>query len=74
MIDRSAAEQLLQDPDLDVTFGDKFTKETSAHLCCKNGHVDLLTKILAKNPDAGHVIDDQGNTPLHSLTLVSSSP
>jgi hypothetical protein len=53
-----------------VTYADKFTKESSAHFCCKNGHVELLQKILAKNPDAGHVIDDQGNTPLHSLMLV----
>lgn len=51
-------------------YSDKFSKETSAHFCCKNGHIEILSKILIKNPDAGNALDDLGNTPLHSLMLV----
>lgn len=48
----------------------KFTKETAAHFCCKNGHVDILNSIIKLNIEAVTKLDDEGNTLYHSLCYV----
>jgi hypothetical protein len=70
-IKRDKAEALLEAGDINLKVADTYSKETPGHLCCKNGHVDILRKILTKSPEAGACLDDQGNTLLHSLANVS---
>ena len=72
-IDMSKVDSYFLEVDLNVTVESKFSKETPAHLCCKNGHMDLLKRILVRSPDACSKLDDQGNTLLHSLMNVSHS-
>lgn len=69
-IDMGKIDSLFVDPHLNVTLGTKFTKETAAHYCCKNGHSEILRKILFRNPEASKQVDDLGNSILHSLLLV----
>ena len=66
-------EKYLANKDLVCTISTKFTKETPAHYCCKNGHKDILKKTLIKCPDVVHKVDDEGNTLLHSLCKVRIS-
>jgi hypothetical protein len=54
----SKVESFFNDNDLNVTAKTKFTKETPAHFCCKNGHVEILKKILTRNPVAAWELDD----------------
>lgn len=70
-IDMTKIDTFFVDPHLNVTLSTKFTKETAAHFCCKNGHSEILRKILIRNPDASKLVDDLGNSILHSLLLVS---
>jgi len=60
----------LQDSELNVQVTTKFSKETAGHFCCKNGHADILAKLLSKHPEAAACLDDQGNTLLHALMNV----
>ena len=64
-------ESYLQESDLNVTVPTKFSKETAAHFCCKNGHSEILAKILSRHPEAANCVDDLGNTLLHALMEVS---
>ncbi len=59
------------DPELNLTVKTKFTSETAAHLCCKNGHKDILDKILYRAPEAVSKTDDEGNYLVHALCYVS---
>jgi hypothetical protein len=57
-INISKVESFFNDSDLNVTAKTKFTKETPAHFCCKNGHEEILKKILTRNPVAAWELDD----------------
>ena len=72
-IEMVKVDKVFVDADLNVTAQAKFTKETPAHFCCKNGHIEILKKILNRNPEAVNKVDDEGNTILHSLILVRST-
>ena len=69
-IDKAKIEKFFVDVDLNLTVGTKFTKETAAHFCCKNGHHEILKKILTRSPEAANNLDDMGNTLLHALINV----
>ena len=62
---------LLSEAELNLTLETKYTKETAAHYCCKNGHASILARILQKSDEAKDKIDDEGNTLMHSLCYVS---
>eukprot|EP00347_Sterkiella_histriomuscorum_P015745 403355842 len=66
-------ERLLNEPGINLTIKTRFTKETPAHFCCKNGHKDVLARILFLCPDAVKQIDDDGNYLSHSLCYNSVS-
>ncbi|TNV86533.1 hypothetical protein FGO68_gene15004 [Halteria grandinella] len=69
MIDFKKIDQFLGDPELNVCIPDKFTKQTPAHFCVKNGHADTLRKILLRSNEAGSKVDDLGNTLTHALMI-----
>ena len=71
MIKMDKIEDLLNDNQIDFLVTTKFTSETPAHYCVKNGHIKILQRILGMNPEAAHAIDDEENTLLHSLCFVS---
>ena len=72
MINRIEIDQYLSDIDLNVNIYSKFTRETAAHYCCKNGHKEILKKILSRCPEVANRKDDEGNTLLHSMCLVNN--
>jgi len=42
---------LFNEKDLNYQHRTKFTKESAAHFCCKNGHADILSRILFNAPE-----------------------
>ena len=65
---------LAQTENLDlVSYRDQYNDQSWLHYCVFNGHADLVEKLLQKDHGLVNCVDDDKNTPFHTLCKNSVS-